>query len=314
VNPLKICILALAAAGSIQAAEIKLEGRVLFLGDSITHAGQFVSVIETRLRQDGADPLPELINLGLPSETCTGLSEPDHPFPRPNVHERIDRALTMVNPDIVFACYGMNDGIYYPFSEDRFKAYQAGIEKIIEKVKAADAKLILMTPPPFDPVPLREKGKLLPAGAEKYAWFEIYEDYDSVLAKYSEWILTLRENENEDVDLVIDTRTPVLKAVVEARKTDPAFTLSNDGVHLNEQGHRIMAGGILSALGFENEAEVVRDSVFQKVNARQQLLHSAWLSHVGHKRPQTKAGPSLDEAVVKAAEIEIEIKKALEAN
>ncbi len=90
---------------------------VLFLGDSITHSGHYISFIETRLRQDNDNRIPEIINLGLPSETCSGLSEPDHPFPRPTVHERLDRALTKIKPDLVFACYGMNDGIYYPFSE-----------------------------------------------------------------------------------------------------------------------------------------------------------------------------------------------------
>ena len=87
------------------------------LGDSITHSGHYISFIETRLRQDNDNRIPEIINLGLPSETCSGLSEPDHPFPRPTVHERLDRALTKIKPDLVFACYGMNDGIYYPFSE-----------------------------------------------------------------------------------------------------------------------------------------------------------------------------------------------------
>ena len=86
--------------------------RILFLGDSITNSGQYVGYIETQLRLQGLNPMPEFINLGLPSETCSGLSEPDHPFPRPDVHERLDRALAKIKPDVVFACYGMNDGIY----------------------------------------------------------------------------------------------------------------------------------------------------------------------------------------------------------
>ena len=94
-----------------------------------------------------------MVGIGLSSETCSGLSEPDHPFPRPDVHERLDRALAKVRPDVVVACYGMNDGIYYPFGEDRFKAYQNGVNRLIEKVHATGAKLILLAPPPFDPVP-----------------------------------------------------------------------------------------------------------------------------------------------------------------
>ena len=100
--------------------------RILFLGDSITHAGYYVSCLEAQLRAANPASNPVLINLGLPSETCSGLSEPDHPFPRPDVHERIDRALAKIKPDVVFACYGMNDGVYYPFSDERFAAYKKG--------------------------------------------------------------------------------------------------------------------------------------------------------------------------------------------
>jgi lysophospholipase L1-like esterase len=162
--------------------------RVLFLGDSITHAGDYIALIEARLRLTGG-PMPELINLGLPSETCSGLSEPDHPFPRPNVHERIGRALEKLRPDVVVACYGMNDGIYYPLSEERFAAYRSGINEIIAKVHASGAKLILMTPPAFDALPLKTKGKLLPVGAERYSWTAIYEDYDDVIRRYASWIM-----------------------------------------------------------------------------------------------------------------------------
>ncbi|MGB1706622.1 MAG: hypothetical protein ACPHF4_02225, partial [Rubripirellula sp.] len=41
--------------------------RILFLGDSITHAGDYISLVETQLRLRGYEGT--LINLGLPSET-----------------------------------------------------------------------------------------------------------------------------------------------------------------------------------------------------------------------------------------------------
>ena len=109
--------------------------RILFLGDSITAAGEFVNMIEMQLRLQSVDPMPELVNAGLPSEGCTGLSEPDHPFPRPDVHERLDRALAAVKPDVVVACYGMNDGIYYPFSQERFQKYAAWILEQKDRVE-----------------------------------------------------------------------------------------------------------------------------------------------------------------------------------
>lgn len=301
---LAIILLTFATACREKAGETKanspspeLKGTVLFLGDSITHAGHYISHIEAVARAMG-DTESEFINLGLPSETCTGLSEPDHPFPRPNVQDRIDRALQVIQPDLVFACYGMNDGIYYPFDEERFEAYQRGIDTIIDKVHTSGAKLILLTPPPFDPEPLRAEGKIKPAGAEKYAWFEIYENYDTeVLSKYSDWILEQRER----VEGVIDLRTPVLNYLIHRRETQPGFTLSPDGVHLNEEGHAILSTAILDAFGIE-PALVDPDNTadIDATEKRQRILHDAWLTHVGHTRPGVRPGLPLGIARIAA--------------
>lgn len=280
--------------------------RILFLGDSITHAGHYISTLERELRLSHSGEIPELINLGLPSETCSGLSEPDHPFPRPDVHERIDRALEKIHPDVVVACYGMNDGIYYPFSEERFAKYQQGIRDIIKKVHASGAKLILMTPPAFDPLPLKEQGKLLPAGQEKYAWFSIYEDYDSVMKQYAGWIMTL----GDEVEMLIDLHTPVNAYVTRKRQQNPNFTMSPDGVHVNEEGHSVLAQIIMQAWGMP-DSDVQDSQLDALTHQRQMLMHSAWLSHVGHKRPGVKAGPPLEEALKTAKQIDANIQERL---
>ncbi len=285
---------------SAQEAAFPLKAkRILFLGDSNTHAGGYVNRIDLQLRLHKVAPLPEIINAGLSSETCTGLSEPDHPFPRPDVHERLDRALEKVKPDVVVACYGMNDGIYYPFSEERFQKYQAGINRIIEKVHAANAKLILITPPPFDPTPLKGTDKLLPAGRDKYAYFAIYEDYDNVMARYAEWIMAQKDR----VELVIDAHTALLDFATEKRKADPKYALAGDGVHFNDDGHKILADVVLKSWGI-SPIEPVLAELEKLANERGSILHDAWLTHIGHKRPGTPAGLPLEEAQSKAKKIE----------
>ncbi|MCA9068407.1 MAG: SGNH/GDSL hydrolase family protein [Planctomycetaceae bacterium] len=282
--------------------------RILFLGDSITHAGGYVSWIETQLRLRGVDPMPEMINVGLSSETVSGLSEPDHPFPRPDVHERVDRALKKIKPDVVVACYGMNDGIYYPFGQERFQGYQDGVIRLIKKVHDAQAKLILVTPPPFDPVPLRGKGKLKPAGEERYAYFAMYEDYNDVMKRYGQWILKQKDR----VEMVIDVHMPTMDYLAEKRKQNPEFTLARDGIHPNAEGHRIIGEAILKAWGIsstEPPAELLK-----LVSEKTRLLHDAWLSDVGHKRPGVKKGLPLAEAQTKVqaldAKIEALVKKS----
>ncbi len=274
--------------------------RILFLGDSITHAGDFISLVETQFRLHGYDCT--LINLGLPSETCSGLSEPEHPFTRPNVHSRIDAALQKTQPDVVVVCYGMNDGIYYPLAEDRFAAYQAGIRQIISKVKAVDAKVVLMTPPSFDPLPLKKQGKLLPKGEKQYSWKAIYEDYDTVMLSYAQWILKQKDH----VELTIDLHSAVSDYVTAKRKKNPQFSMSPDGVHLNHEGHAVLANAVLKAWGVVDQMEPA-ESLKTLVGRRQKIMHAAWLSHVGHGRPGMQAGLPIVEAHKMAAEIEKQI-------
>ena len=303
-----LCI-GLLGAPTVSAAEPSFPlhaERVLFLGDSITHAGDYIALIEARLRLTGG-PIPELINLGLPSETCSGLSEPEHPFPRPNVHERIGRALHKLKPDVVVACYGMNDGIYYPLSEERFAAYRSGINKIITKVHASGAQLILMTPPAFDALPLKTTGKLLSAGAKSYSWKAIYEDYDDVIRQYASWIMA----QSDRVELVIDLYTPVRDYVAAKRSEDAGFTMSPDGVHVNHEGHEVLARTILAAWQVD-QSTAADANLLALVSQRQKILHDAWLSEVGHLRPGVKPGMPIDQAKREIVEIDQQIEARLD--
>lgn len=264
-------------------------------------------MIELPLRLHLRESVPELINAGLPSENCTGLSEPDHPFPRPDVHERLDRALAAARPDVVVACYGMNDGIYYPFDEQRFQQYQAGINRLIEKVHAAGARLVLLTPPPFDAMPLKTAGKVLPAGQEKYSWFAAFEDYDQVMQKYSAWLLTQKDR----VDMIVDLHTPISK-FWEQQQEGSAFTVAPDGVHCNSQGHRTIAELVLKAWGVESWMPISAEMT-QLNNQKGNVIHNAWLSHIGHKRPGVAAGLSLEAADSEAKAIDEKLLPLIEA-
>lgn len=228
---------------------------ILFLGDSITAAGGYVRIIAAELaKQNPAAPM-RVINKGRSSETVSDLSEAYHPGRRPCLFARLDAELAQARPTWVVACYGINDGIYHPFSEKRLAAYQAGIEKLITKVNAYGARLILLTAPPYaKPGPAFPEGtdaaareKLLAkANAEaeaeaekdpsKFGYRTPYAYYDEVMNRHAQWLLSLNEAKGKNVT-VIDLRTPMLAKLKESYGRDP--------IHPNGTGHAIMAEAFL---------------------------------------------------------------------
>lgn len=289
--------------------------RVVFLGDSITYAGEWVEFVETYLRLQEPAAQFDFINLGLPSETVSGLSEPGHAggqFPRPNLHERLERVMLKASPHLVVACYGMNDGIYHPFSEERFKAFTDGIDLVWDTALSFGAKTIYLTPPVFDPVPL--KGKTLPAGRESYA--SPYEGYNEVLDGYSEWLVHQREHDR----VVIDVHGPMNRFLAERRKTNPQFLLAGDGVHANTQGQWLMAREVLRHLGVPDAAlkadtfELAVQSapgaveVLALVKQSHRVRKDAWLTEVGHKRPGMAKGKAVEAAEAEAKDIATTLK------
>jgi len=283
--------------------------RVLVLGDSITQDGRYVSFLEYYLHAAGQSP--DLISIGLASETVSGLSEPEHPYPRPHVLERLDRALKAVKPTVVFACYGMNDGIYHPSSPERLAAFNAGLRELIAKVRAAGASLVLITPPVFDPLPLA--AKVVPATAEKFGYSSPYSAYDDVLAEFARTENAL----HEPGVTVIDVHTPMAQALASAREHNPTFVFSPDGVHPGNAGHLLMARVIAAGLGLplnttEPDVELARiqaDPIFPIIRDRRALRSEAWLPFVGYTR-----GPTFKSDSVKAAEaVVVRLQKEIEA-
>lgn len=292
--------------------------RILILGDSITYGGGYVVDLETALRQAFPQSSFEIINIGLPSETVSGLSEPGHAggnFPRPALGERLDRAFEKVQPDLVFACYGMNDGIYYPFSTERFEAFQDGIYALRDRAAQDNVPVIHLTPPVFDPHPIRNR--TLPAGLDHYK--QPYKGYDDVLFLYGEWLLA----QQVEGWLVIDIHGPMKRVLNRSRETNPDFILAGDGVHANAQGHWIMAREVLKALevsipGLQNDtpdewvgSDPALARIRQLVARKQSILKDAWLNHVGHLRPGMRAGVSIYEAAEQARELDVEIFQTL---
>ena len=279
--------------------------RVLFLGDSITYGGFYTVCVEAYFTTRAPARRLEFMNLGLSSETVSGLSEEGHAggaFPRPDLHERLGRVLAQTKPDLVFACYGMNDGIYLPFDDARFAAFQAGMRRLRSAVLATGAKLVHATPAIYVDVKGTSPG------------------YAAVLDRYSAWLVAQRADGWE----VADLHTAMAREFAARRKTDPAFTFARDGVHPDEAGHWVMARALLVHLGARDlpDGQGVNEmlaahpegpALFKLIRTRSELMRDAWLTATGHIRPKVKAGLPMTEARKRSDEITAEIQTLLRA-
>lgn len=267
-----------------------LAGRkVVFLGDSITQAGGYISFVTYAFERQFPEKTFDFYGLGLASETVSGLSEENHAggaFPRPNLHERLSRLLEKVKPDVVIACYGMNDGIYKPLDPDRFDAFQQGISKLIERSQEAGVKdIYLITPPIYDL-------------SSKPGEF----NYDSVLTEYAAWEMKLKLPGVHVIDLHTDMRK------ARDARTEP---LSPDRVHPGEDGHWVIANAILEAfrvpLPTKSTAELKADPLFKLVDEKRQLRSSRWMNHIGYTREKTVTPQPLGDTETRAAKIQEQI-------
>lgn len=273
--------------------------RILFIGNSITYSGQYVSYVDAYLTLRYPDRDFEIINVGLPSETVSGLSEQGHAdgkFPRPDLHERLERIISQVKPDLVLACYGMNDGIYLPFDEVRFQKYKEGILWLNNQVVESGASIVHMTPPIYDE--------------------RMGEAYANVLDIYADWLISKRYTDQWEV---IDLHWPMKKYLEDKRLTDNNYFLAKDGVHPNDTGHWIMAQQLLLYLG-EGEVskangieEVVSqfhhgEEIWKLVEEGQKMMKDAWLTSIGHQRPGMNVGLTIGEALDKKEILRKEIR------
>ena len=296
--------------------------RVVVLGDSITYSGQYVAQLEAIYKVKNPERKIEFLNVGLPSETVSGLSEEGHAggrFPRPTVHERLDRVLSGMKPDLILVNYGMNCGIYRPYSSKRFNAYRDGMKLLREKAAKVDARIVHITPPAFDPEPIRKNTS--PANAKGADYRKPYVGYNEVLDLYSSWLLAQRGKGWT----VIDSHFAMNWYLKKKRETDAKFKLAGDGVHINTQGHWLVAREILKyadlkssitnsatpkealkKLGVEDGAALLK-----LVQQKQAILRNSWLTKTKHVRPGIAKGVPLEQAKKESKIIDDKISKLL---
>lgn len=279
--------------------------RIVFLGDSITYDGYYQVFIEYALKLRSAAMSTPFINLGLPSETVSGLSEPNHAqgrFPRPDLRDRLGSILEKTNPDLVFAMYGINEGIYMPFDQQRFEKFQDGIRYLHQQFNQRGIPLIFITSSPYDD--------------------QANPGYTEVVKRYANW---LTSQSKEEGWVVIDVHSALSERVEKHSSGQDQLKLTRDGIHPSVFGHWLIANVILDFLLARESTNTSADfpwvkqvnqegTVLAQLRRRQLVSRDAWLSFTGYDRPGLAIGKPLEEAQALYREIESSVAQQIKLN
>ena len=214
--------------------------KVVFLGDSITHGGKYVTYLQMRLAEMFPEDPPILANCGVNGDTARGVL----------ASKRLEWDVFPICPDRVFVMLGMNDvkrelwTSAEPVSDADACArrqvladYEKNLRKLVEVLSERVRFVVLMTPSPYD----------------QYGEFD-----GKVLAGCNEPGLVgcagiVRKVGREAGIPVVELHDPLTTILKRDRK---ARLCGDDRVHPGTVGHSLIAAHILRACGgSEMEAE-----------------------------------------------------------
>lgn len=198
--------------------------KIVFLGDSITQQAEdfedgFISLIRQNLVQDKF----ELVGKGIGGNKVSDLLT------------RYKSDVIDLNPDIVFIYIGINDVWHkYDFGTGSdIDLYEKGLRTIISDIKSLGSKIVLCTPTVIG----ENTGDFVLGNQFKDV--ETMEKMNGDLNTFSE---VVRKLSNEYGTELLDLRKIFMDYLAENNiNNDAAGILTTDGVHLNEQGNKLIA-------------------------------------------------------------------------
>ena len=206
--------------------------KVVFLGDSITQQGEnsegegtykgFITSLRENVSQE-----VELINKGIGGNKVSDLLL------------RYNDDVLKLKPNIVFIYIGINDVWHkYDFGTGSdIDLYEKGLRQIIGDIKNIGAEVILCTPTVIG----ENKGEF--TLVNQFKDIETMQIMNSDLDAYSDVIRKLSSEFNTEL---IDLRKIFMNYISENNpNNDPSGITTYDGVHLNDQGNKLIADEML---------------------------------------------------------------------
>ena len=212
--------------------------KVVFLGDSITEAGIYDKEVAipmgdtliypqhtgfiTLLKENVGDNM-ELIGKGISGDKVSDLLT------------RYKEDVIELNPELVFIYIGINDVWHkYDFGTGSdIDLYERGLKQIIADIKNQGAKIVLCTPTVIG----ESSGEFVLGN--QFKDFETMEKMNADLNDFSDVVRKLSSEFNTGL---LDLREIFMNYISDNNpNNEAAGILTYDGVHLNDQGNKVIA-------------------------------------------------------------------------
>lgn len=230
VNAVFALMLIAASARAQQAPAPFQDGqKIVFTGDSITHGGWYPYYVQLFYATRFPERKVTILNAGINGDTATGCLR------------RLDEDILAVKPNQVYMMFGMNDvgrGNYKTATPDEktqaareasLAAYRKALTENVQRIKAAGAQPVLITPSPHDQYSeSADKTHLAVTGNDG-------------LARCAQIVRDLAAAEQCPM---VDLHGPITSLMLK----NPEWALAGkDRVHPDPKGHMVMAYFVLQA-------------------------------------------------------------------
>ena len=215
------------AATPVMAGSPQPGDRVAVCGDSITEQKNYSVLIEEYLLACQPAPHMQAVQFGWGGETTWGFAP------------RLKQDVLWFKPTVATVNYGMNDGGYQPVDQKRLDDYKAKTKDIIEQLKAAGTRLIVIGGP--GAVDTDRFRTFMAQGHDAAVM------YNKTLATFGD---AAREVAAHEGVAFADLHTTMADAMAKFKQLHPDKSfVGNDGIHPENVGHTVMAYAFLKAMG-----------------------------------------------------------------
>ncbi|HOM51963.1 MAG TPA: SGNH/GDSL hydrolase family protein [Phycisphaerae bacterium] len=223
-----VMALVLAGASGCSNLRIKPGDQIVAMGDSITQAGGYLRVIDAVFAQQYPDmKIPRIINAGISGEKAEDMVK------------RFERDVIARNPNIVTISVGINDVWHRmdrPHDPAVLEEYSRNVDRMVVMAQETGARVILLSPTVIEEKP----------GAEGNQRLKLYIQAGQEIARRRKAdYVNLHEMFLEEIEKRDRQRA--------AGASESAGPLTTDGVHMTAEGDKLMALGVLRALGVPDE-------------------------------------------------------------